>query len=729
MKQSRWFYCCLSVIVLLTARPIFLAAAPVDIERILKDRSMCPHASYLEDRNGLLTIGEVWGEEQARLWKQTDKKTLGFGFTSSVYWVRFDIRNRGPRDVDILIQQEYPLIDELEMRVYSDSRPVEKYRTGDLLPFDSRPYRNRTFVFPVKVKAGAETLIYLRYKSQSSMNIVLSAWRPAEFSEISREEELILMIYYGIMLSMVIYNLFVLIFLRKTEYLYYTIFIFGFLIFTMTQNGTAFQFLWPSFPWFANFCIPPVLCLTVLSVILFSVGYLDMKMFDRIFYWILIVFAGALGLFFVATLFLPYRLSMTGSAGLSLVVVVTAITAGIRVALKGNRNARLYLLACGLFMLGSLVYLLMTFGLLPSGVVTKWSLQAGSAAMVLLLSLALAERIRTTTVQLGSMKTRLERRTRSLEEIVASARQLSSELSRIGSDQERISRTFSDMSQEQASMSEQMSAAFEELTAAIDTIRTAGERQVAERDRVNDMVRELRSTQETVTAMSGDALKSVGEISGFSDETGANMDRMAEVIRVIAEGGRTVRNFMSVIDDITDRINLLSLNASIEAARAGEAGRGFAVVADEIGKLATATVDNSKEISGQIGSIISDIESSLKIMEDTRGSIEKIFSGVRLIGGKVESVAREMESLGRVMNTIVDQAVMLDDMSKSIALSTSEHKLSMDESAKMVLRISEMASAMARSTGDIVQFAGMMLERARELDSIIRENEEEEFPI
>ena len=229
--------------VLLAVTPISLAAAPVDIERILKDRNMCPHASYLEDRNGLLTIGEVWGEEQARLWKQTDKKTLGFGFTPSVYWVRFDIRNKGPRGVDILIQQEYPLIDELEMWVYSDSRPVTQYRTGDLLPFDSRPYRNRTFVFPVKVKAGAETLIYLRYKSQSSMNIVLSAWRPAHFSEISREEELILMIYYGIMLAMVIYNLFVLLFLRQKEYLYYTIFILGFLIFTMTQNGTAFQFL------------------------------------------------------------------------------------------------------------------------------------------------------------------------------------------------------------------------------------------------------------------------------------------------------------------------------------------------------------------------------------------------------------------------------------------------------------------------------------------------------
>ncbi len=232
----------------------------MDIQKVLKDVKLCPHAQYLEDKTGLLTIDEIWGEEQAGKWMKTDKKSLGFGFTASVYWVRLDLANTGRKDVEILIQQEYPLIDSLEMWVYSDSRPAEHYGTGDLQPFDSRPYKNRTFVFPVRMKAGSDTLIYLRYKSQSSMNIVLSAWRPADFSEVSRVDELVLMLYYGIMLAMVIYNLFVLVFLRKAEYLYYTLFIFGFLIFTMTQNGTAFQFLWPSFPWFANFCIPPVLC-------------------------------------------------------------------------------------------------------------------------------------------------------------------------------------------------------------------------------------------------------------------------------------------------------------------------------------------------------------------------------------------------------------------------------------------------------------------------------------
>jgi len=722
MDKRRWSLYLIAGLFLLSAVPARLTAAAVDAETLLENRKICPYAAYMEDRDGSLSIDRVLGEGLAGKWVRSEKKSLGFGFTSSVYWVRFEIRNSGKNDIDILVQQEYPLIDDLQMWIYSDGAPAGSYSTGDLQSFSNRPYYNRTFVFPVTLKAGAGTSVYLRYKSQSSMSISLDAWRKSDFTRISRSEELMLVFYYGIMLAMVVYNLFVLVFLRKREYLYYTLFIFGFLIFTMTQNGTAFQFLWPSFPWFANFCIPPVLCLTVLFAILFSVTYLDMRKYDRLFYRLLLGLGAALAVFFMASLFLPYRFSMTGSAALALIVVVCAITAGVRVVMLGNRNARLYLLACGIFLLGSFIYLLKSFGALPSGVVTDWSLQGGSAAMVLLLSLALAERIRTTTSELESTKVRLERRTRALEDMMDSARKMSSELFSVGTDQERISRTFSEMSQEQASMSEEMSAAFEELTAAIETIRSSGESQVVERERVGKMVEDLRATQQTVISMSGEALRSVNEISRSADETGGNMERMEEVIHVIAEGGRTVRNFMSVIDDITDKINLLSLNASIEAARAGEAGRGFAVVADEIGKLATATVDNSKEISGKIGSIIKDIESSLKIMQDTRSSIEKILSGIGLINGKVETVAREMASLGNVINGIVGQAAMLDTMTRSIAISTSEHKQSMEESGRMVLRIAEMAAAMARSTGEIVGFAGLMLNRARDLDEMIREN-------
>jgi hypothetical protein len=131
-----------------------LSITATEAETLLNERKICPHAAYLEDRQGSLDINQVRRDGQ---WIKSDKKSLGFGFTPSVYWVRFVIGNSEKSDIDILVQQEYPLIDDIRMWVYSDGSPAESYHTGDLQSFSSRPYNNRTFVFPVLLRAGAET--------------------------------------------------------------------------------------------------------------------------------------------------------------------------------------------------------------------------------------------------------------------------------------------------------------------------------------------------------------------------------------------------------------------------------------------------------------------------------------------------------------------------------------------------------------------------------------------
>jgi len=103
----------------------------------------------------------------------------------------------------------------------------------------------------------------------------------------------------------------------------------------------------------------------------------------------------------------------------------------------------------------------------------------------------------------------------------------------------------------------------------------------------------------------------------------AEMKKAAELVAEASTDAEKLRDSMpSVssaldgIDDISDRTNILSLNASIEAARAGTQGRGFAVVAEEIGRLAESSLAGSKEVRKNIQEIIN----LFRVYEDKAGS-------------------------------------------------------------------------------------------------------------
>ena len=74
------------------------------------------------------------------------------------------------------------------------------------------------------------------------------------------------------------------------------------------------------------------------------------------------------------------------------------------------------------------------------------------------------------------------------------------------------------------------------------------------------------------------------------------IDRLIADMEAIHASMKSITGITDLIDSITLRTRLLSLNARVEAAHAGDAGRGFAVVATEINGLATQCKNATNEI-------------------------------------------------------------------------------------------------------------------------------------
>ena len=149
-----------------------------------------------------------------------------------------------------------------------------------------------------------------------------------------------------------------------------------------------------------------------------------------------------------------------------------------------------------------------------------------------------------------------------------------------------------------------------------------------------------------------ESIGNVEEILHMIDNLNKIVEESSAKIQELESLSKKIEQFASVIASISNRTNILSLNASIEAARAGEHGRGFAVVASEVRNLASQSAKSSKEITDTINMI----QTSVK---ETVESMNNIYQSAVDQKSKADSV-------GQVLNKVVDAAYTANELARNI---------------------------------------------------------------
>jgi len=274
---------------------------------------------------------------------------------------------------------------------------------------------------------------------------------------------------------------------------------------------------------------------------------------------------------------------------------------------------------------------------------------------------------------------------------------------------------------EAASSIEQMTHAINETAENIRGLSASTEQTVSSINLISDSQANVRenaeqsaSASESVRNQAQQGLRSMVATLMAMQEIEKSNDESFEAINRLSRYSARVGEFLSVIQEVVEQTNLLSLNASIIAAQAGERGKAFAVVAEEVRSLARRTSSSTKEIEDLVSNIQK--ETSAVQHSVTQGK-DKVKEGV-----KISSQANE------ALVTIEKGAEAASRMGASIASEISEQAVAIqhitEEAEKNLERVQQITLATAHQqegTNLIVKNLEQMRELAHRVNASAQE--------
>ena len=357
---------------------------------------LSPAFTYRLDDGGALSVREVLSRHEAWRFRplRQGATTPSFGYQSSTLWLKAELDVTAHAQDHWLMQVANPQLDRIEVFVLEPGGRLSRSVGGDELPFSERIVPHRHLVFPLVFNGTGPRTLVLRVQSSSSLQIPVTLLQPQALLSQDHRLYSLLSLYFGLLAGLFAYNLLLYVAVRDRVYLYYIAFVAAMGVAQLTTSGFGAQFLWPQRPGWNNLALHLGYAACGLAAILFGRRFLhcaeELQGLDRVLRALLVFWS----IYIVLRPWMEYKLAAHVLIAMVVSTILPLLLAGWDRLLARRRGALYFLLAWALLMVCGVAESLISLGWLPANTLLTHPVMLGSAVEMLLLSFALADRIK-----------------------------------------------------------------------------------------------------------------------------------------------------------------------------------------------------------------------------------------------------------------------------------------------------------------------------------------------
>lgn len=355
----------------------------------LSDQYIGRSVQIFSDASRNLSFAAV--NNQPGLFSDHSQEVPNFGVSDANNWVKFSLKNQSGHE-KLILNLAYPTIDNVDLYFVKQGR-IDSVHIAKTQAIKSRAYEHQYYLFDLPLKNGESGTVFLKLSSNKQILVPLTINTQTSIIPALTISDTLSGLYLGIMLVMLLYNLFIYYSARDRHYLDYVHYIFWVTATQAALLGYLHKYFWVNNTWLIENMLTFTGAMSGIATVIFAKSFLLSRHFTpRLDLFLTLIIVGDV----IAIIFLGlgYPLQAYQAvniiAGLGSPIVLYTAFAIYR---KKYKPAKYFLYAWSIFLLSVMVFVLKDYGILPYNLFTIHSVQIGSALEAVLLSFALANKI------------------------------------------------------------------------------------------------------------------------------------------------------------------------------------------------------------------------------------------------------------------------------------------------------------------------------------------------